>query len=117
MTGSTIGSPYDPQFSLTITKMADLFQQKHNDYATAEEQKEPSWSHFTTNAKNIILRAMTSDATTAASDPTPAYLEFCTQCTAFQAHQHLLQFFDTRSCSRLAIPSQGMSSALYAGII
>jgi hypothetical protein len=72
ITGSTMGSPYDPQLSLAITKMADLFQQKHTDEAIAKEQKEPSWSRFTTNAKNIILRAMTSDATTAASDPTPA---------------------------------------------
>ena len=107
----------DPQLTLTMAKIADLFQQQYTDESKSKEMKEPSWSRFTSNAKTIILRAMTSDSTTAASDPTSTFLEFCNQRTAFTAHQHLLNFFESKGRARVAAPSQGMSSALYSGII
>ena len=69
----------DPQLTLTMAKIADLFQQQYTDETKAKEQKEPSWARFTTNAKTIFLRAMTIDSSTAAIDPTPTFLEFCTQ--------------------------------------
>ena len=83
----------------------------------AKELKEPSWTRFTSNSKTIILCAMTTDSTTPATDPTPTFLEFCTQCTAFIAHQHLLTYFETKGRARSTNLSQGMSFALHTGII
>jgi len=100
-----------------MAKIADLFQQQYTDETRSKDQKEPSWSRFTTNAKAIFLRAMTSDSSTAAIEPTATFLEFCKQRTAFAAHQHLLNFFESKGRARVAAPSQGMSSAMYSGII
>jgi len=113
--GITVTAP--PELTLAMAKIADTFQLKHSDDTRAKELKEPSWTRFTTNAKTIILRAMTTDSATPATDPTPTFLEFCTQRTAFIAHQHLLTYFESKGRARAANPSQGMSSALYTGII
>ena len=111
------GSQLDSQLTLAMTKIADLFQQQHSDEVKTKEQKEPGWSRFTTNSKMIILRAMTTDSLDPAEQPTESFTEFCSQRTAFNAHQHLLTYFETQGRARLAFPSQGMSSALYAGIV
>jgi len=73
----------DPQLTLTMANIADLFQQQYTDERKSKEQKEPSWSRFTTNAKTIILWAMTNDSSNAATHPTTTCLNFCTQRTAF----------------------------------
>jgi len=113
--GITVTAP--PELTLAMAKIADTFQLKHSDDTKAKELKEPSWTRFTSNAKTIILRAMTTDSTNPATELTPTLLEFCTQRTAFIAHQQLLTYFETKGRSRSANISQGMSSALYTGII
>jgi len=105
------------QLTLAMAKIADLFQKQYSDEVKTKEQKEPGWARFTSVSKTIILRAMTTDSLSAATDPTTTFTEFCNQRTAFIAHQHLLNFFESRGKARVAAPSQGISSALYSGII
>ena len=110
-------SAHSDQLTLAMAKIADLFQKQYSDDVKAKEQKEPGWARFTSASKSIILRAMTTDSDSEATEPTASFAEFCNQRTAFIAHQHLLNFFESRGRARVAAPSQGMSSAIYAGIL
>ncbi len=98
-------------------QVADLFQQQHTEETRAKEHKEPGWSRFNNQSKLIILCAMTTNSLDAAISPTSFYTEFCSQHRAFNAHNYLLDQFEAHGRARLANPSQGMSSALYAGFI
>ena len=60
---------------------------------------------------------MTTNTLDAAANPAAFYKEFCSQRAAFNAHNFLIDQFEAHGRSRLANPSQGMSSALYAGFI
>jgi hypothetical protein len=100
------------QLSSTVAKIADLFQQQRMDATETKEHKEPGWSLLNNQSKLIILRAMTMNSLDMANNLTSYYTEFYFQCTAFNAHNYLLDQLKSHGRAHLANSShKGMLPA------
>ena len=105
------------QLSLSIAKIATLFEAHTTEEARRSELKEPSWGRINSPTKLTILRAMSTNGMEPATTPTTEFNEFCTQRSAAAAHQSLIHFFELHDRARFAAPSTTLSTALWSGSI